>query len=607
MEDLSSFKVTESCCSSILTAARLGHLNCIQQRIGKRLRSRATEILEAVSVHNSHGSSPLQFSARHGHVECVDLLIDAGADVNWQDWTGETALHYAVRGAALDLEDEQTASCARSLIAAGANVSVKTLMEETALHLAAFFCCARVMKVLLSAGCDVDERDRNGWTALHHVVFNGSENSHTRSTWEGKLECTRMLLAHGASVERSKDLTVLEIACLDACHTDEYDWDCNSEDAIAHVRMLLEAGADPNLCRKDVHIVEHVCMHADIRVLEHADKCDFKAHTALLELLLEHGATLEGIDLNERRWRDHFYTATKDASTDFLRCLLKVPGLQDEIMRFALRGAVKSSTDGVVKLQVLLDAGVPTRGIGGSHALMACVEAMPSMPAFQSLMEMFNILLSNGASPCGPDMCVLDKGTEVTEDIPEMCLCGQSMLHTAVQNGSVAFAEAILKTGVVASLPCDYTLSRYPLITALNVSRVHGPSLVQLLLSHGADPGIVLFQPVIDSSTPSFVKELCPRSIDIRAIMSVLALLPVIPLRCRRHQHANCCKAFCNLTSQPPALTHFCRVAICSSLRANLPGRLGVLEAVRSLPITAIAKDILLAPFGLNTSKVLGD
>ena len=84
MEDASHCDVTELCCSSILDAARVGHVDCIQQRIGRHLRSRTSETLEAVNVHSvaDYGSSPLQLSARRGHVECVDLLIDAGADIN---------------------------------------------------------------------------------------------------------------------------------------------------------------------------------------------------------------------------------------------------------------------------------------------------------------------------------------------------------------------------------------------------------------------------------------------------------------------------------------------------------------------------------------------
>ena len=605
MEDSPRSNGTQLCCSSILDASREGHDNCIQQLTGRDVRSRTSEInLEAVNVHSvlysSRSTSPLQLSARRGHVECVDLLIDAGADVNWKDSKGDTALHHAASGKA---DDERAACCARSLIAAGANVSVKNYFQDTALHVAALHESVEVMKVLLSAKCDLEEKTLYGCTALHCANM----------SWQTKKkqECVRLLLAHGASVNARNNhrWTPLYYAL---CVSSDYIGG-NIEDAIGVVRQLLEAGTDITMCGDSVDLIERVCSH--VHITEVCTKSVDSAHhdlgkntpTALLELLIVHGVSLERTNEGDKRYLMSICSkAVGHCTRDFLICLLNVPGLKPWMMTTLLKEAVTSVLDGPDKLRILLDAGASAKtGYDGRLALMSCAQSLPSTPQLHNSVEMFNILVSNGAQPClAPEGCVLDHRVE------GVCLCGQNMLHTAVQNGNVALVEAILKTGVDASLPCDHmtdSASRYPLITALNVSEVHGPSLVQLLLSYGADIMTVL-QPANESSTPSFVKELCPHLIDTGAIMSILALLPIVPLRCCKHQRIECCEALGKLISSPPSLQECCRATICSSSRSfRRLHRQGLLEVVRSLPIPNIVKDFLLAPFGLRIKSMLTD
>ena len=596
--------MTELCCSSILYAAREGHVNCIQQRIGRRLGSRTSEIIEAVTVHSvPNRTSPLQLSARRGHVECVDLLIDAGADVNWQDSKRQTALHHAASGKA---KDERAANCARSLIAAGANVLVNNYLKETALHTAALHCTSvEVMKVLLSANCNLEEKNLNGLTALHYAAANLRGGKKTK-----RRKCIGLLLAHGASVNTRniRNATPLHFACGAAV---DHIFGEDIEDTFGPVRQLLEAGADVTMCRDSIELIGKVCGRiTEIR------QCAYSTHhyqyvnmlIGVLELLIEHGLSFERInEVDEQCLMSILSKAVVHGEREILCCLLKVPGLESCMMSTLLEEAVMSVSDGPGRLRILLDAGASANtGYDGRMALMSCAQSLPSTPQFHNSVEMFNILVSNGAYPCNaPEGCVLDDQEESC-----VCLCGQNMLHTAVQNGNVALVDAILKTGIDASVPCDDMIespSRYPLITALNVSQAHGPSLVQLLLSYGADPKIVLHQPAIESRTLSFVKDLCPRSINIRAIVSVLSLLPLIPLRCQKHQRVDCCDVFRTLISSPLSLQECCRATICSSFRVNRKHRQGLWEAVRSLPITNNMKDFLLAPFGLRIKSMLRD
>lgn len=44
---------------------------------------------------NSRGATPLHIAAMKGEVECAQLLVDYGADINAPDLLGNTPLHWA--------------------------------------------------------------------------------------------------------------------------------------------------------------------------------------------------------------------------------------------------------------------------------------------------------------------------------------------------------------------------------------------------------------------------------------------------------------------------------------------------------------------------------
>ena len=170
-------------------------------------------------------------------------------------------------------------------------------MEATALHVAALHESVQVMKVLLSAKCDVDERDVDGRTALHYAAECFGQT-------KKKQECIRLLLAYGASVNARTDnlLTPLGIVFCEACEI--FDGEDN-EDAIAPFRVLLEAGADVTECDDNLHLIMDLCdsMSDLCRDYPNLDTCDpdIKILMTLLELLIEHGVSLEGINNEQEK------------------------------------------------------------------------------------------------------------------------------------------------------------------------------------------------------------------------------------------------------------------------------------------------------------------
>ena len=92
-------------------------------------------------------TTALMYSAERDSVQCVKILLDAGADVNAEDKYGQTALTYAVRPYSHD--------CVNTLLAAGADVNKKNKIGCTALWYAVHAGRKVYIDVLLDAGADV--------------------------------------------------------------------------------------------------------------------------------------------------------------------------------------------------------------------------------------------------------------------------------------------------------------------------------------------------------------------------------------------------------------------------------------------------------------------
>ena len=118
----------------------------------------------------SKSSAVLALATKSNFTRIVRLLVDAGVDINWQDETGETALHIAARFGNDD--------CARILLE-GANdqkadfeLTEKTF-SWTPLHVAAVDGRLSIVELLVSAGAEINKVDASGWTAREHAALRG--------------------------------------------------------------------------------------------------------------------------------------------------------------------------------------------------------------------------------------------------------------------------------------------------------------------------------------------------------------------------------------------------------------------------------------------------
>jgi glycerophosphodiester phosphodiesterase len=136
----------------------------------------------------SKSSAVLAIATKANFKPIVEMLVDAGVDINWQDKGGETALHIAARFG----HDE----CAAVLLKGTAEQKANLELAEhsfawTPLHIAAVDGHLPVAQLLADAGADVDKLDSSGWTAKEHAAL------------RGHLPIARLLAAHSRSDDDS--------------------------------------------------------------------------------------------------------------------------------------------------------------------------------------------------------------------------------------------------------------------------------------------------------------------------------------------------------------------------------------------------------------------
>ena len=116
------------------------------------------------------------------HTSAVSLLLAHGASANarYTDENLKTALHLSAHQGHLDI--------VQALLKAGADVDAKDVYSSTSLTLSAHQGHFDVVQALLKAGADVDAKDVNSYTALHGAAY------------DGHLDVVQALLKAGADV-----------------------------------------------------------------------------------------------------------------------------------------------------------------------------------------------------------------------------------------------------------------------------------------------------------------------------------------------------------------------------------------------------------------------
>jgi ankyrin repeat protein len=134
------------------------------------------------------------------HLDIIDLVLSAGADVNSRDKEHRTPLHVAVWSGG--------GRVAEILLEHGADVNVTDRSGDTPLHMAAKKLNAEACKLLLQHGADPNARERHGDTPLHVAALEGSNADFTQA-----IATMDVLLDNGADMNAPNNRGTPPIRC----------------------------------------------------------------------------------------------------------------------------------------------------------------------------------------------------------------------------------------------------------------------------------------------------------------------------------------------------------------------------------------------------------
>ena len=189
-----------------------------------------------VNSSDRDGMTELMYAAVKGRCTAVELLLEAGTNVNPQDYKGRAALSYAAVGhleslcfngpPSMHVLNEGISDCIQVLLDVGADVNLSGSCRQTAIWNSAFAANVKGLKVLLKAEADVNVVDAvhnlSPLAALKEIIYSLMLGEHIQYE-DGPVEfaginrskkqlfndiftCCQLLLAANAHVNLEFDL-----------------------------------------------------------------------------------------------------------------------------------------------------------------------------------------------------------------------------------------------------------------------------------------------------------------------------------------------------------------------------------------------------------------
>ena len=463
----------------LLCASYEGHTETVRYLVGLKKQGKPQV---DVNLKCNDGWSALVSAVRQKHADVVEVLIDAGADIEGKVHDGRLPLHIASCGANVQI--------VKLLVKAGAGVRA-TNEGTTCLMLAAYCGHAETVRYLVGLPqMDVNHKDIDGCVALHCAAD------------EKHADVVDVLIDAGADIEIKDDTgsSPLHVACRSG--------------ALAVVKLLVKAGAgvrgtdnDGNACLLCASAQGHT---ETVRYLVGLPEVDLSHKVNDGCVALHCAADLQRADVVD---------VLIDAGADI--------EIKDDMGRSPLHWACRSGALDVVKLLVKAGAGVRATDNDGNTCLM-CASSEGHTETVRYLVGLPEVDLSHkvndgwSALHCAADLkhadvvkVLIDAGAdiEIKDDT------GHSLLHWACRSGALDVVKLLAKAGAGVRVTDNQGHTCLMCASAQgHTDTVHYlVGLPQVDLSHKDNNGCTALHHAGDQNHADVVKVLIDAGADIEA------------------------------------------------------------------------------------------
>jgi ankyrin repeat protein len=224
-------------------AANIGDIDQVKQALQDKVPINSPEERKQTTA--------VMFAAERGRLDIVELLVANGADINYANRNGLTALHAASYGNHLDV--------VKFLLEKGADINAIERKGKTPLYYAAITDAADTAQFLIANNADVNARGERGWPPIFAAAENNSVN------------VAKQLIEQGAEINIKTE-------------TEHYSplLSASYYNSVEMVELLLDVGADTTAQLSSFHRGPPT-----FTALELAEKRGFKK---VIELLSEKNA-----------------------------------------------------------------------------------------------------------------------------------------------------------------------------------------------------------------------------------------------------------------------------------------------------------------------------
>ena len=320
--------------------------------------------------------------------------------------------------------------------------------------------CYKLAQMLIERTSDINGRDKEGWTPLHHAMHNEDHDAH-----HDFLHCIRLLLDRGADVEAQSNngSTPLHLAA--------------SRMGQEAIQLLIKNAINIDLRNNKGQTALH--------------KASKRGHLDIVQLLLDHGADL---NLQDNHGSTPFHLATHHGRQEVVQLFLKhgaKVNLRNDKGQTALHQASQHGHLDIIQLLLKHDADVDALDNDGSTllhlAISACdadwktVEWLLNNGANTNLQNSMGQTALHRASEHGRP-AIIQLILKHIADVDARDNNGSTSLHLAISEASLKAVELLLDHGASVTLQNDKGQA------ALHRASQRGrPDIIKLLLNHNAD------------------------------------------------------------------------------------------------------------------------